>query len=76
MLTQYLAQGGVQKMCSGMIAGRIQATLRVHLCFGLIAASALGYVPLRATALNEVSSMTSLPRRAAGPGGLRCSNPG
>jgi hypothetical protein len=43
----------------------VPARAPLALCFGLIAASALGYVPLRATALNEVGSMTSLPRRAA-----------
>jgi len=37
----------------------------VALCFGLITASLLGYVPVRAMALHEIGSVTGLPKQAA-----------
>ena len=41
------------------------ARMPMALCLGLIAASTFGYVPVRAMAMHEVGSVTSLPRQAA-----------
>ena len=43
----------------------VSARAPLALCLGLITASTLGYIPVRAMALNEVGSVTRLPQRTA-----------
>jgi hypothetical protein len=47
------------------LPGGLSSRAPLALCFGLITASALGYVPVRAMALHEVGSITSLAARTA-----------
>jgi 4-amino-4-deoxy-L-arabinose transferase-like glycosyltransferase len=47
------------------LAQVVSARAPLALCLGLIIASGLGYMPVRAMALNEVGAVTGLPQRTA-----------